>query len=63
MQEYGDPEIWATVEWGGSIRKSRKIKRLQLNENFHFQLSIAEKDLKKKSKKADVVEMYLTELR
>jgi len=40
LAEYGDPEIWATVNWGGVIMTSRKTKRQQLNETFSFKLAI-----------------------
>lgn len=60
--EYGDPEIWATVNWGGMVLKSKKIKRSQLNEKFYFQLSISEKILKKASK-FERVTLIMDELR
>lgn len=60
--EYGDPEVWATVNWGGQVLKSKKIKRSQLNETFYFQLSISEKRLKKASK-FERVTLIMDELR
>ena len=41
LAEYGDPEIWATVNWGGVIMTSRKTKRQQLNETFYFKMAIS----------------------
>jgi hypothetical protein len=62
MFEYGDPEIWATVSWGGTSFKSKKIKRQQLNETFHFQISISKKLLKKASNFGKV-NLILSELK
>ncbi len=58
IQDYGDPEIWATVNWGGSIRQTKKIKSSQLNETFHFQLNISDKQIKKSSS-GEIVDLYL----
>ena len=36
IAELGDPVVWTDVEWGGVTKKSRNIRRPQLNETFYF---------------------------
>jgi len=36
VNDLGDPTVWATLEWGGITKKSRPVKKPQLNELFHF---------------------------
>ena len=59
----GDPAVWVDVEWGGIRKKSRMIKsRPNLNETFHFCLSLSETFLKTATK-ADITDAILRELR
>jgi len=62
MFEYGDPEIWATVNWGGTILKSKKIRNQQLNETFYFQIAISKKLLKNANKNKKF-QLILSELK
>ena len=42
ISDLGDPKVWATLEWGGVIRKSRPIPKPQLHEMFYFKLGVTE---------------------
>jgi hypothetical protein len=46
----GDPIIWATLEWGGITRESRRIKKPQLFETFYFRISVSEEAFKNNDK-------------
>lgn len=63
VADMGDPLIWATLEWGGITRESRRIKRPQLFETFYFRVGISEQDIEKTKNKNDLAELIMEELK
>lgn len=61
VNDMGDPTVWATLEWGGITRRSRSIKKPQLNESFYFKLAISEDTLS--GNKSDLTDAIMEELR
>ncbi len=58
----GDPIIWATLEWGGITRESRRIKKPQLFETFYFRISVSEEAFKNNDKN-QLAELIMEELK
>ena len=58
----GELPVWTDVEWGGVSKRSKKTKRPQLSETFHFQLAISEKTLTN-STPGDLADLIIAELR
>lgn len=61
MNDLGDPTVWATLEWGGITKKSRPVKKEQLNEAFHFKLALSNDSLN--GNKSDLTEAIMDELK
>ena len=61
VNDYGDPTVWATLEWGGITKRSRLMKKSQLNEYFHFKLALSNQDLNGPT--SNLVDAVMDELR
>ena len=61
ISDIGDPRVWATLEWGGIIRKSRPIPKPQLQEMFYFKLGVTDDQLT--GDKSDLTDQLMEELR
>ena len=46
MDDGGDVTVFATVEWAGTMKKTRSIRRPNMNEMVHFHIPI-EEDIKR----------------
>ena len=62
IADKGEPVVWCDVEWGGISKKSRKVKRPQLNETFYFELPISKETIMSKTE-ADLADEIMEELR
>lgn len=40
LEEAGDASVFASVEWAGNVKKSRLVKKPNLNEMMHFHIQI-----------------------
>lgn len=42
LEDGGDASVFATVEWAGNVKKTRLIKKANLNETLHFHIPLEE---------------------
>jgi hypothetical protein len=46
LEDGGDASVFASVEWAGNVKKTRLVKKSNMNEVLHFHIPI-EEDMKK----------------
>lgn len=46
VDDGGDVSVYATIEWAGSMKKTKPTKKANLNEHIYFHIPI-EDDIKK----------------
>ena len=61
VNDFGDPTVWATIEWNGVTKVSRMVKKPQLNQTFHFKMSLTKEQLA--GNKQDLTDAIMDELK
>lgn len=57
----GDPYYWATLEWGGVVRESKRTNRAATQDMLYFKLGLTDQQLK--GDKSDLTDQIMEELR
>lgn len=53
LEDGSDASVFVSIEWAGTVKKTRLVKKPNLNETLHFHLPIDEDIRKNQSKLTD----------